>query len=88
MDKNKKIMVGVMKDALPYTTCEPKYSGLAVDIWENTAKKYNLDYEYVCLDRNYDNAINELHEGKIDVALADFSVIHRRFDLALFSRPN
>ena len=87
MSKNTKLKIAVVSDALPYATCKPQFSGMAVDIWGKTVQKYKLDYEYICIDRNYDKAIEDLHEGKYDVVLADFSVIHRRYDLIQFSRP-
>jgi polar amino acid transport system substrate-binding protein len=87
MIKNTKLKIAVINDALPYATCKPYFSGLAIDIWEKTAQKYKLDYEYICIDRNYDKAVEDLHEGKYDVVLADFSVVYNRYDLVQFSRP-
>lgn len=87
MSKNTKLKIAVINDALPYATCEPHFTGLAIDIWEKTVQKYKLDYEYICIDRNYDKAVEDLHEGKYDVVLGDFSVIHNRYDLVHFSRP-
>ena len=87
MGKNVKLKIAIITDTLPYASCKPKYTGIAVDIWEKTVQKYKLDYEYICVSRDYDKALNDLYKGKYDVVLADFSVIHRRYELALFSRP-
>lgn len=88
-NQNKKIKVAVLKDALPFANCnkESMPTGIAVKIWEKTADKYNIDYEYICIDRKYDDTINEVSKGKYDVALAEFSVINRRYDTVSYSRP-
>ena len=77
MGKNVKLKIAIITDTLPYASCKPKYTGIAVDIWEKTVQKYKLDYEYICVSRDYDKAVNDLYKGKYDVVLADFSVIHR-----------
>lgn len=84
-----KLKVVILKDALPFANCgnDSPPTGIAVKIWEKTAEKYDIDYEYICLDRKYDDTLKEINEGKYDVALAEFSVINRRYDLALYSRP-
>lgn len=87
MDKNKKLKIAVLADTLPYTSCKPNYTGIAIDIWEKTVIKYKLEYEFICVSRNYDKIVNDLSKGEYDVVLGDFSVIHRRFNLVLFSRP-
>lgn len=86
---NKKLKVAVLKDALPFSTCgkDSHTTGVAVKIWEYTAAKHNIDYEYVCVERGYDKTLEDIHKGIYDVGLAEFSVIHRRYDLALYSRP-
>ena len=88
-NKNKKLKVAVLKDALPFANCDKdiKPNGITIDIWKRVASTYNIDYEFICIDRKYDDTLKELSEGKYDVALAEFSVISRRYDLALYSRP-
>lgn len=88
-DKNRKLKVAVLKDALPFANCDKdiKPTGVTVKIWEKVADKYNIDYEFICIDRKYDDTIKDLSEGKYDIALAEFSVINRRYDLASYSRP-
>ena len=89
INSNRKLKIAVLKDALPFTNCgkETNPSGVAVKIWEKTADKYRLNYEYVCIDRKYDDTINDISEGKYDVGLAEFSVITRRYDNVSYSRP-
>lgn len=88
-DSNKKIKVAVLKDALPFSNCEKnvKPSGITIDIWEKTANRYNINYEYICVDKDYDNTVNQVGQGIYDVALAEFSVISRRYDIIEYSRP-
>ena len=88
-NQNKKIKVAVLKDALPFSNCnnDTKPTGVAVKIWEKTADRYNIDYEYVCIDRKYDDTIVEVSKGKYDVAIAEFSVINRRYDIVSYTRP-
>ena len=85
-NKSKKLRVGIL-DSMPYSSCKPTYRGIVVDIWKETAVKYNLDYEFICLKISYDDAIKKLKDDEIDVILAEISVVSRRFDWALYSRP-
>jgi ABC-type amino acid transport substrate-binding protein len=85
---NKKIKVAVMgKGSAGFGFCEPTFHGFVVDIWKITAKKYNLDYEFTCVETSYDEAVLDVSKGKYDVALGDFSVIKRRFPYVDFTRP-
>jgi ABC-type amino acid transport substrate-binding protein len=58
-----------------------------VDVWKQTAQKHNLEYEFICIPRVYDDAVKKLSDDVYDVVLAEISVINRRFDWALYSRP-
>lgn len=89
INSNRKLKIAVLNDALPFTNCgkDINPSGVAVKIWEKTADKYRLNYEYVCIDRKYDDTINDISKGKYDVGLAEFSVITRRYENVLYSRP-
>jgi ABC-type amino acid transport substrate-binding protein len=85
----KKMKVAVLKDALPFANCgkDIQPTGVAVKIWEKTADKYDIDYEYVCVDRKYDDTIIDVSKGRFDVALSEFSVINRRYDEVSYTRP-
>jgi ABC-type amino acid transport substrate-binding protein len=85
-NKTKKLRVGIL-ESLPYSTCKPTYQGIVVDIWKETAQKNKLDYEITCLTISYDDAIKKLNDDEIDILLAEISVVERRFDWALYSRP-
>ena len=86
-NNTKKLRIGVIDSALPYSTCKPKFKGITVEIWEETAKRHNLEYEYICCPRNYDKALLDLNNDEFDVLLGEFSVISRRYNLALYTRP-
>lgn len=88
-NKGNKLKVAVLTDALPFSNCskDTKPTGVAIKIWEKTADKYDIDYEYICIDRKYDDTIVEVSKGRYDVALAEFSVINRRYDDVSYTRP-
>ena len=88
LNRTKKLRVAVFENALPYSNCKPPiFEGITVDIWKKVAEKYNLEYEFICYKREYDNALVSLNNNEIDVLVADVSVISRRYNLALYSRP-
>jgi ABC-type amino acid transport substrate-binding protein len=77
----------VIDNSLPYSTCTPAFGGLVVDLWKKIASEEGWTYELVRYPRKYDEALQAVNRGEYDVALGDFSVIHRRFDWVLYSRP-
>lgn len=81
----KKLNVGIIGSSLPFSSCDKK--GITIDIWENLSKKYKIDYEYVCYPRNYNKAIEDLVQNKIDVILGDISINTIRNQQVLFTRP-
>ena len=86
-NNTQKLRVGVIDSVLPYATCKPDFKGITIEIWEEVAKRHNLKYEYICYPRNYDNALEDLNNDKFDIFLGEFSVVSRRYNLALYSRP-
>jgi hypothetical protein len=86
----KVLRVAVIDKALPYATCETGPQGpqgIAVDLWKNMAAHYKWDYEFVCVERNYDKMLEDIRDDKYDIGIADFSVINRRFEWVLYTRP-
>jgi ABC-type amino acid transport substrate-binding protein len=64
-------------------------NGIAVKIWERVADKYNLNYEYICInldDLTYDDIINDVSDDKYDVVLGDFTLASRRLSKVFFTR--
>lgn len=86
---NGKLRIAVMGEngIFAFSHCKPTFGGMAVDIWEIAAKKYNLDFEYYCFDGTFDEAVQALYDNKYDVALGDFSVIERRLPYINYTRP-
>jgi len=83
-----KLRVAVIDQALPYATCNSKSpQGIAVDLWKMMAAHYKWDYEFTCVARNYDQMLEDIRDDKYDVGVADFSVIDRRFEWVLYTRP-
>lgn len=89
ISNSKKYKVAVLKDALPFSQCGNGFNptGITANIWEKVAAKYKLEYEYVCVNRKYDDTLKAVNAGEFDVALSEFSVINRRYDLVSYSRP-
>lgn len=85
---HQKLKVGLVKDSYPYVSCDKEKGGFIIDIWDHVVSKYNLKYDLECIDSsNYDDMILQLAQGKYDVLLGDFSVLHRRWEIVNFSRP-
>lgn len=84
---NTKIKVGLKEDNYPYVSCKKGHPGFINEIWDEVVKKYNLQYETTCLNIPSNKIFPEIVQGKYDVVLGDFSVLHSRLDLVLFSRP-
>jgi ABC-type amino acid transport substrate-binding protein len=93
--QTRKFRVAVLNDALPYATCggsrdetaPPKFEGVAVALFRKIAEHYDWEYEFICVKRNYDQTLEDIRDGKYDIGVADFSVISRRFDWVLYTRP-
>jgi ABC-type amino acid transport substrate-binding protein len=90
----RKLRVAVINEALPYATCGEgskegvyKFEGIAVALFRKIADHYDWEYELMCVERNYDQLLMDIRDGKFDVGVADFSVIRRRFDWVLYTRP-
>lgn len=88
-ENKSKLRIAVMGEngIFAFSHCKPNFGGMAVDIWELAAKKYNLDFEYSCLDGTFDEAIQSLGNNEYDAILGDFSVIDRRLPYVNFTRP-
>lgn len=88
VDLQKELRVVVKNDALPFSTCDPDFRGIVIDLWRDFAMTRDLRYRLISSeDKSYDEVLEELKDGVYDVALGDFSVIHRRFTWGLYSRP-
>ena len=82
-----KLKVAIIDDDAPFSTCRENIDGLSVYIWKKVAEINKLDYEFVCVPRNVNKAIEDLNKEKYDVLLGPISITEDRFHKALFSRP-
>lgn len=83
----KKLKVAIIDKDLPFSTCESINNGLAIDIWKKTAEFHKLDYEFICVPRKVQLAIDNLEKDKYDVLLGPISITTKRFKQVLFTRP-
>jgi len=86
-NKSDKLKVAIVDNDAPFSTCRENIDGLSVYIWKKVAEINKLDYEFVCIPRNVDKAIEDLNKDKYDVLLGPISITEDRFHKALFSRP-
>jgi len=85
---NNKLKVGVLKNSYPYSSYKDSVAdGLSVKIWENVALENNLQYEYIGIEENIDNAFLNIAQNKIDILLGDINVSKKEYNNALFSIP-
>lgn len=81
------LKIGVIENP-PYVIKKVgKYTGLAVDIWEATAKSLNWQFQYVPLPNNLKAAFRDLQDKKIDVLIGAIPVDDIGLDIVDFSRP-
>ncbi|MGK6311368.1 transporter substrate-binding domain-containing protein [Neorhizobium sp. DT-125] len=80
------ITVGVYLSP-PFVTKEgERYSGMAIELWEATARPLRLNYSY----RQYptfDALIAAVHEGEADVAVSNLTITKERVERIIFSQP-
>jgi ABC-type amino acid transport substrate-binding protein len=81
------LKIGVLEDNLPFSTCKPDFNGITVDIWKKTAEINKItNYEFKCLPRVYQDAVDAVERGEYDVVLGNFSITTKRLNQVLFSR--
>jgi ABC-type amino acid transport substrate-binding protein len=85
-----KYKVAVIKKSEQFADCvndEKNPTGITIDIWKEVAYKYNIDYEFICLDKTYNQIVEDVSNGLYDIGLGDFSVIKKRISKINYSRP-
>ena len=82
-----------LKVGLPIQDSEPfvikrsnKIEGMTVDIWKEIAQKQNIQYEWVYQD-NYQDAIDAVAEGEIDIFVGPISITPTRLEQVEFTLP-
>lgn len=85
-DATPKLRVGVFnRPPLVMKDGDGHWRGLAVELWETIAGQLGLPYEYV--ETPLDEIIQELHAGKLDLALGEIGVSSERVRQVEFTQP-
>ncbi|MDG2348533.1 MAG: transporter substrate-binding domain-containing protein [Gammaproteobacteria bacterium] len=83
--KENPIKVGVMLLAPFASEVKGVYSGFVIDYWNNLVRSKDWQYVYIPTTQDYSQAIKDLHEGKYDILLGNFSTTYDRSFLVNFS---
>ncbi len=82
---NKKLKVGIVP-SLPFSVeSNDNYSGFEVELWEEIAKELGLAYEYQKF--NFQDIIQSVIDGKVDVAFSAITISEKREEVVDFSYP-
>lgn len=60
--------------------------GIAIEIWDEIAKKQSWNFKYVRFD-NADEALHNLNKGTLDVVVGPISITSKRLESMRFSQP-
>ena len=89
----RKLLVGT-KEAPPFAMKSPtgSWSGISIDLWEDIAAEFHLDYEFRDKDTkekmyNVNTLIEGVANGSLDAAVAAITVTSEREKLVDFSHP-
>lgn len=61
-------------------------NGIALEIWEEMAKKKSWDYQYKIYD-SVEDALRALNKGELDVVVGPISITSQRLEYMRFSQP-
>ena len=56
-----------------------KYSGIAIDIWEQIAKKADIEFSYVEAGNNHEMAIEMLKNKEVDILVGPYVITQKRY---------
>jgi len=85
----KTLRVGVFLEDKPFSWQQSNkvYLGLAVDLFSHIAQELNWDYTFVPLYPPFNEIINKVTSGKLDILVGPISVTHMRYQKVDFSVP-
>ena len=86
-ESSKTIRVGLVSNAPFVVTEGGKFSGLAVELWEEAAKLNNWDYKYQTAGEDPLKAVAGLEENQYDILLGDISPTAELHSFAHFTQP-
>ena len=78
--------VGVIMQMPFAQNIKGKYSGIAVDVWNEIAGENGWSYTYIPITNNTESALHSLN-GKLDVIIGPLKVSSERLEIVDFSRP-
>lgn len=74
-------------DSAPFVIYEKKrISGMAIELWENIANKYDLNYKYVEYPSTND-LIEATNKEEIDIAITNLTITEKRAQKVHFTQP-
>jgi polar amino acid transport system substrate-binding protein len=62
------------------------YGGMAIDIWQDSASKLGLNYQYVEMP-TFPDLLQAVASGQVDIAVADLSITQERMQRMDFTQP-
>lgn len=83
-----KLRVGYKLEA-PFVMQEEdgQLTGIAIELFENVARKSGLVYEYVPLEGSYDDLFSKLDSNNLDIIVSDVTITGSRLDNVDFTQP-
>ncbi len=80
---NKKIKVGISNFEPLIISLQSKYTGFEIELWEIIANKLSIDFEYKKTE--FKNLIDDVKNGKFDIAMAGITRTKKREEKISFS---
>ena len=81
--------VGVIStNASPYVIRNgDNYSGIAIDIWETIAKKEDIEFSYVEVGPEEEDAIKKLQKNEVDILVGPYTITSKRYQHVGYTIP-
>lgn len=73
-------------DSAPFVIYGKRTSGMAIELWEFIAKKYNLKYKYIEYPSTND-LIEATERGDLDIAITNLTITEKRAMKVHFTQP-
>jgi len=81
------IVVGVTETP-PYVYQDgDRYRGIAIELWEHIANRYQWHYRYINVGHNYTDVAKNVDRFGYDIAIGNFSATYKRLQWVDFSPP-
>lgn len=73
-------------DSAPFVIYDKRTTGMAIELWDYIADKYDLNYKYIEYPSTND-LINATHNGEIDLAITNLTITEKRAMKVHFTQP-